>query len=107
MKILDGIVAETGEIKSEAYLVDDPSDYLEPGSIMVCRNPGPELTPKILESGGLVTNEGGMLSHAAVVARENRIPAIVGTQDAYSRISSGDELYLEALEDEGRIYLVE
>jgi pyruvate,water dikinase len=46
-------------------------------------------------AGGLVTNTGGVLSHAAVVAREFGLPAVVGTGDATTRIDDGQIVELD------------
>ena len=54
---------------------------------------------------GIVTERGGRTSHAAIVARELGIPAVVGTGDAASRVPSGTEITLSCAEGEqGRIY---
>ena len=53
---------------------------------------------------GLVTDEGGMLSHAATVARELGIPCVVGTQNATEVLQNGDTV--EVIGDKGEIYRV-
>ena len=49
----------------------------------------------LLASAGLVTEFGGLLSHAGVVAREYGLPAVLGVPDVMSRIADGDEVHLD------------
>ena len=68
-----------------------PDDFgrIQPGDIIVCPSSNPSWVPVFAIAGGLVTNTGGVLSHAAVVAREFGLPAVVGTGDATARIADG------------------
>jgi pyruvate,water dikinase len=68
-----------------------PDDFgrIMPGDIIVCPSSNPSWVPVFAIAGGLVTNTGGVLSHAAVVAREFGLPAVVGTHDATARIADG------------------
>jgi len=49
----------------------------------------------VQRAGGLITDEGGMLSHAAILAREMAIPCIVGTQRATQVLRNGDEVEID------------
>ena len=62
---------------------------VQPGDIIVCPSSNPSWVPLFAIAGGLITNTGGVLSHAAVVAREFGLPAVVGTGDATTRIADG------------------
>ena len=62
---------------------------VQPGDIIVCPSSNPSWVPLFAIAGGLITNTGGVLSHAAVVAREFALPAVVGTGDATQRIADG------------------
>ncbi len=73
-------VAETAE---EAF------ELLEDGDILVTRTTSPAYNLVLTLVGGLVTAEGGPMSHAAVLSRELGIPAIVGAPDAMSAIDDG------------------
>ena len=59
------------------------------GDILVTATTAPPWTPLFMTAAALVTDAGGMLSHGAVVAREFRIPAVVGAFNATSRIRDG------------------
>ncbi|MGH3851472.1 MAG: PEP-utilizing enzyme [Pseudonocardiaceae bacterium] len=62
---------------------------VQPGDILVADTTAPPWTPLFATVGGLVTNSGGILSHSAVVAREYRIPAVVGVGTATQRLQDG------------------
>jgi pyruvate,water dikinase len=73
----------------------DDFDRIQPGDIIVCPSSNPSWVPLFSIAAGLVTDTGGVLSHAAVVARELGLPAVVGTRDATRRISDGQLLELD------------
>ena len=70
----------------------DDSDSLEPGEILVTPFTNVGWTPLLLQAAAVVTDIGAPLSHAAIVARELGIPAVVGCRDATTRISSGQKI---------------
>ena len=70
-------------------LTQDDFNRIQPGDIVVCPSSNPSWVPVFAIAGGLVTNTGGVLSHAAVVAREFGLPAVVGTGDATTKIPDG------------------
>ncbi|HEX5239795.1 MAG TPA: PEP-utilizing enzyme [Candidatus Limnocylindrales bacterium] len=67
----------------------DGLDRIRPGDIIVCPATTPSWVPVFAIAAGLVTNTGGILAHAAVVAREFGLPAVVGVAGATSRIPDG------------------
>jgi pyruvate,water dikinase len=67
----------------------DALDRIAPGDIIVCPATTPSWVPVFTIASGLVTNTGGVLAHAAVVAREFGLPAVVGVAGATSRIPDG------------------
>ena len=67
----------------------DAFGHVQPGDILVCPASNPSWVPVFTIAGGLVTNTGGVLSHAAVVAREFGLPAVVGVVEATSKIADG------------------
>jgi pyruvate,water dikinase len=71
--------------------VRGPEDFgtVRRGDILVCRFTDPAWTPLFGIVGGVVTETGGQLSHAAIVAREHRIPAVLGVAEALSRLGDG------------------
>ena len=68
----------------------DEIDSFKDGEILVARFTDPSWTPIFSRAGGLITEVGGRLSHAAILAREINVPAIVGVEGATSSIRTGD-----------------
>lgn len=88
---LRGVGASAGVARGPARVTLSPDDFerVQPGDIIVCPSSNPSWVPLFAIAAGLVTNTGGVLSHAAVVAREFALPAVVGTGDATTRIADG------------------
>jgi rifampicin phosphotransferase len=88
---LSGKGASAGVVRGPARITLSQDDFgrIQPGDIIVCPSSNPSWVPVFTIAGGLVTNTGGVLSHAAVVAREFGLPAVVGTGDATTRIADG------------------
>ena len=72
-------------------IVREPSEFgtLKQGEILVCPATNPSWTPLFQRAGAVVVDSGGLASHAAIVAREYGLPAVVGTGDATHRIADG------------------
>ena len=89
--LLKGMGASAGIVRGPARVVLSQDDFgrIEPGDVIVCPSSNPSWVPVFTIAGGLVTNTGGVLSHAAVVAREFGLPAVVGITDATTRIADG------------------
>jgi pyruvate,water dikinase len=89
--MLLGTGASAGIVRGPARITLSQDDFgrIQPGDIIVCPSSNPSWVPVFTVAGGLVTNTGGVLSHAAVVAREFGLPAVVGTTDATTRIADG------------------
>ena len=81
---LVGTPGSRGTATGAARIVRGPGDFarVRPGDILVCPWTDPSWTPLLHLAAGVVTETGGMLSHAAIVARERRIPAVLGIADA-------------------------
>ena len=89
--VIKGTGASAGVVRGPARVTLTPEDFgsVQPGDIIVCPSSNPSWVPLFAIAGGLITNTGGVLSHAAVVAREFALPAVVGTGDATTRIADG------------------
>jgi rifampicin phosphotransferase len=89
--VLRGTGASAGVVRGKARIVlsQDAFGLVQPGEIIVCPASNPSWVPVFTIAGGLVTNTGGVLSHAAVVAREFGLPAVVGVVEATSKIADG------------------
>lgn len=86
-----GNAGSAGTVRGKARVIHDLADayQLQQGEILIARTTMPPWTPLFSVAAGLITENGGMLSHAAVVAREYSIPAVVGVADATTRIRTG------------------
>jgi phosphohistidine swiveling domain-containing protein len=89
--LLKGTAASAGVVRGTAKVTLSQDDFgrIEPGDIIVCPSSNPSWVPIFTIAGGLITNTGGVLSHAAVVAREFGLAAVVGVTDATARIADG------------------
>jgi phosphohistidine swiveling domain-containing protein len=89
---LQGVGASTGVVEARARVVLDIDDAgeLEPGEILVTRTTDPSWAAPMFVSGGLVVDIGGLLSHAAIVARELGVPCVMGTGSGTTRVRTGD-----------------
>jgi phosphohistidine swiveling domain-containing protein len=86
-----GTGASAGVVRGPARLTLSQADFgaVQPGDIIVCPSSNPSWVPLFAIAGGLITDTGGVLSHAAVVAREFALPAGVGSGDATQRSADG------------------
>ncbi len=76
-----------------------------PGEVLVADTTTPDWEPVMKTAAAIVTNRGGRTCHAAIVARELGIPAVVGTDDATETIPDGETVTVScAGGDEGRVY---
>lgn len=80
-------------------------DLVQPGDVLVTDMTDPDWEPIMKRAAAIVTNRGGRTCHAAIIARELGIPAVVGCGDATSRIKAGDAVTVSCAEgDTGFIY---
>lgn len=78
---------------------------LRPGEILVTEMTDPDWEPLMKESAAVVTERGGRTSHAAIVARELGIPAVVGARGALEKLRTGQTVTVSCAEGEvGRVY---
>jgi pyruvate, water dikinase len=80
-------------------------DQIQPGDVLVTDMTDPDWEPIMKRASAIVTNRGGRTCHAAIIARELGIPAVVGCGDATTLIETGDEVTVSCAEgDTGYIY---
>lgn len=94
--MLRGTPGSHGTVTAAARIVSGPADFaaLRRGEIVVCATTDPAWTPLFAVAAGVVTEIGGVLSHAAIVAREYGIPAVLGVDGAVTEIKDGAEIRL-------------
>jgi len=89
--MLRGLAASRGVYEGPARRVSDPSEFarIAEGDVLVTESTTEAFNILLPLLGGIVTDSGGLLSHAAIVAREYGIPGVVGTREATERIADG------------------
>lgn len=96
---LHGLVAHAGEqrfYEGKVYLLTDGAVSNFPqGHILVCPLTTVETLPTMQKASAIITDQGGLTSHPAIVSRELGIPCIVGTKDATKRLRHGDTVRLD------------
>ena len=88
-------------------IVKDPKemDQVKPGDVLVADMTDPNWEPVMKRASAIVTNRGGRTCHAAIIARELGIPAIVGCGDATHTLTEGEEVTVSCTEgDTGHVY---
>ncbi|WP_206486555.1 phosphoenolpyruvate synthase [Thalassotalea sp. G2M2-11] len=94
-----------GSGKAKVLASLDEMDKIQPGDVLVTDMTDPDWEPIMKKASAIVTNRGGRTCHAAIIAREMGIPAVVGCVDATSKIATGDEVTVSCAEgDTGHIY---
>ena len=83
----------------------DDMNHVQPGDVLVADMTDPDWEPVMKRASAIVTNRGGRTCHAAIIARELGVPAVVGTGDAVSKIMDGQVVTVSCAEgDTGFIY---
>jgi len=105
-KIFKGLGAAVGKVVAKAQVITDPcqdSANFLPGNILVVKSLSPDWLPLIKKAAGIVAQQGGMTCHAAIIARELGIPAVVGVANATETIQNDQLLLVDG--DRGEIHL--
>lgn len=95
--VFGGVPGAGGVVTAPARIVRGPADFaaVRRGDIVICPFTDPAWTPLFSIAAGVVTETGGALSHAAIVAREYAIPAVLGVVGATTRIADGARVTLD------------
>jgi pyruvate,water dikinase len=95
--VVKGLPGSTGRIEGVVRIIRDSDEghQLQKGEILVTRTTNVGWTPIFGRAAGIVTDIGSPLAHAAIVARELRIPAAVGCGDATLRLKTGDRVVVD------------
>jgi len=95
--VLHGIPVSAGVVEGIARIVRSASsiDRLSPGDVLVTPTTDTAWTPLFLDAAAVVTELGGSLSHAAIVARELGVPAVVNVEGATLRLRDGERIRVD------------
>ncbi len=99
IKTLAGVVAYPGdkvEGKIKIIIADEEVRDFTSGKILVTQMTNPSFLPAMKKAVAIVTDEGGMLCHAAIVSREIGVPCIIGTKIATKVLKDGDKVKIDA-----------
>lgn len=104
---LQGVVAFPGKVTGRVRLILDrkKSDELLDGEVLVTPMTIPDFVPAMKRSVAIVTNEGGVLCHAAIMSRELRKPCVIATKNATDVLHNGDLVEVDA--DDGVVKILE
>ena len=92
-----GLGASPGRASGPVRIVRklDHLDKVAEGDVVVAEMTTPDMVSAMQRGAGIVTDEGGMTSHAAIVSRELGVPAVVGTEDGTDRLGDGEVVTLD------------
>lgn len=92
-----GTPACAGRATGTVRVITGPAEFgtLKPGEILVCPYTNPSWTPLFQRASAVVVDTGGIGSHAAIVARENGIPAVMGTGDGTRVLTTGQRVTVD------------
>lgn len=99
---LKGVSGSAGTVEGKVCVITSPAEFykLKKGDILVCHYTDPEWTPLFAIAGGVIADTGGVLSHAAIVAREYQIPAVLAAGKATEILKDGDRVLLDGTHGE-------
>jgi len=95
---IKGLVASSGKVKGLVRVMESHRDIskIKKGEILVAPKTTPKYVPAMEKAIAIITDEGGLLSHAAIVSRELGIPCVVGTKIATQVLKDGDRVEVDA-----------
>lgn len=94
---LSGMIASSGKVSGTVRIVNHPGrDQFNEGEILLTSMTRPEFVPLMKRAAAVLCDEGGLLSHAAIVSRELGIPCIVGLKHAMVSLKSGGRIEVDA-----------
>lgn len=95
--VIKGVSASPGRVTAPARVVHGPAEFdqMKHGDVLVAKNTAPAWTPLFALASAVVTDVGGPLSHSSIVAREYRIPAVLGTTVATEHLKNGQRITVD------------
>jgi phosphohistidine swiveling domain-containing protein len=106
-KELKGVTASPGKARGKVRIVRNAADLhlVEAGDVLVCEGTSPSWTATFTRIAACLTDQGGTLSHAAIVSREYRLPCVVALATATTTFQNGDEVIVDG--DNGTVRRVQ
>jgi len=103
-EILSGLAASPGVASGKVKIVHTLDDLqkIETGDVLVTKMTNPDMVVTMQKSSAIITDEGGLTAHAAIVSREMGIPCIVGTHEATKKLNDGDIVTVDGFN--GKVY---
>lgn len=103
---IHGTIAHKGKVTGIVVLVHGKEDLpkVKEGNILVAKVTMPDYAPAMKKAAAFVTEEGGITSHAAIIARELKKPCIVGTGNCTRMLKEGDLVEVDA--DKGKVHIM-
>ncbi len=103
--ILTGTPASPGIGTGHVKVLASPKEIekVKEGDVLVAKMTSPDYVPAMKKASAIITDEGGMTSHAAIVSRELGVPAVVGTKEATTKLKDGFVVTVDGAK--GQIYL--
>ena len=93
--LLTGRGASAGIASGKVKIIQSPTDTITKGAVMVCHYTTPELVNQMQTAAAIITDQGGILSHAAIVARELGKPCVVNTGHATTVLKDGQTVTVD------------
>jgi len=102
--ILKGVGASPGIASGKIKIVHDLSELekVNKGDVLVTKMTNPDMVVTMQKSAAIVTDDGGLTAHAAIVSREMGIPCIVGTKNATTKLKDGEVITVDG--SSGKVY---
>ena len=98
IKNIKGMVGSIGKVRGKVKIIMHPREYKEfkKGDILVTGMTTPDFIPLMQKASAIVTDEGGITCHAAIVSRELGIPCVIGTKIATKILKNNEEIIVDA-----------
>ena len=102
----EGSCANSGRVSGIVRKLLSPKDIneMQPGEILVSTMTTPDFVPAMRKAAAIITDEGGITCHAAIVSRELGIPCVIGTKIATKVLRNGDKVEVKA--NHGLVYII-
>jgi len=102
--ILSGLAASPGISSGPVKIIHDTSELekIKEGDVLVTKMTNPDMVVAMQKSAAIITDEGGITSHAAIVSREMGIPAVVGTEEATQKLKEKEIVTVDG--NSGKVY---